>query len=154
MKRIAFWTVLAMTASSVAMAAPARVADRDVYQRDREVAFSHDHYGRYAQSHWAQDFHGRWTPIVARASARPDRTLIPVNGRFRKLRVEGVRGEPTIARVTIEFGNGGSQSVELNASLPRGTGEVIDLNGDQRQIRRIIVEAAPGTRGQFAIWGA
>ncbi|HET7503408.1 MAG TPA: hypothetical protein VFK02_20445 [Kofleriaceae bacterium] len=156
MKRLAFWTAIAMTASAVAYASPTRTADRDeprVYERDRDVYLSHDHYDRYGQSHWAHEFRGRWVPI-ARANARNDRTLIPVNGRFRRLRVEGLRGEPVIERVTIEFGNGATQSVDLNASLPRGTGEVIDLNGDERRVRRIIVDAAPDSRGAISIWGA
>jgi hypothetical protein len=152
MKRMAFWTVIALTTSSVAMAAPARVADRDVYQRDREAAFSHDHYDRYAQSHWAQDFHGRWTPL-ARVNARGERQLITVNTRLHRIRLEGLRGDPLISRVTVEFANGGRQTVDLNASLARGTGEVIDLNGDERRVRRIIVEADPASRGAYTVWG-
>ncbi|HEU4732623.1 MAG TPA: hypothetical protein VFT22_32230 [Kofleriaceae bacterium] len=166
---MAIWTAIAAiatTASAVAFADPPRPTGRDeprVYDRDydhdrdrdrdREVYLPHDHYDRYAQSHWAREFRGRWVPI-ARGNTRNQRALIPLDARFRRLRIEGLRGEPVIERITVEFANGGVQSVYLNAALPRGTGEVIDLTGDQRRVRRIIVDASPGSRGAYTVWGA
>jgi hypothetical protein len=72
-------------------------------------------------------------------------------GRFSHLRIEGVRGAPVINRITIQYMDDKSQIVNLNARLPRGTGEVIRLNG-HRPIKRVIVYTEPGYGGAYSVF--
>jgi hypothetical protein len=154
MTKIALFTTLAMAASGVAYAQPnvrvdVRAGDPIVYQRDR------DHYDRYEQSHWHQDFHGRWTPLGRGFSAQNERQFIAVNGtKLRKLRLEGVRGNPMVTKVVIEFADRSAQSVDINSSLGGGSGEVIDLNGGTRRVNRVIVYTDRQARGTYSVYGA
>lgn len=157
MTRIALLTAFAMSASTAAYAQPpvrvdARVETRGdaiVYQRDR------DHYDRYDDSHWSREIHGRWTPLGRGFNARTERQVIPMGGnRFRRLRLEGVRGQPLVTRVVVEFGDRTSQTVDLSSSLSGGAGEVIDLNGGTRRVNRVIVFTDPQARGTYAVYGS
>src|ERR1043166_9435103 len=105
MKRIALLSALAVAVpAAVALADPPQTYQRDRdYDRDRD-AYHRDHYDRYNNSHWANDFHARWVPLARGYSAQSDRQFINVgNGRFRKLRIEAVRGEPLVTKIAIEF---------------------------------------------------
>lgn len=160
MKRITILTALALSIPAAAQAWPyGRVADRDdphVYVRDRDDPGWHrDRYERYDRSHWARDFRGRWVPLARGYSARTERQFIYGNGeRFRRLRVEAVRGEPTIVKVAVEFADGTAQAVDLDMRLAPGEGEVIDLNGGDRRIKRVIVYTDPNSRGAYSVFGA
>ena len=161
MRRIAICTVLAVAApTAVAIAQP----PQQTYQRDRDRdrdrdrgdgGWTRDRYDRYGQSHWSRDFRGRWVGLARAFSARTERQFIHVDGgRYRKLRVEAVRGEPVIRKIAIEFGDGTAQAVDVDMRLPAGAGEVIDLNGGARNIKRIIVYSDPRSRGSYSIYGA
>jgi hypothetical protein len=152
MRRIALLTAFAMAAPVAAFAQPARV-----YVREPEVTvqWSRDRYTRYDDSHWSRDYRGRWQPLARAYSSRTDRQFIPVRGQqFRKLRVEAVRGAPVIQKIAIEFMNRTTQAVDLDMRLTRGEGEVIDLNGGERRINRIIVYTDPRSRGSYSIYGS
>jgi hypothetical protein len=155
MKRIATLTTLVMSIATAAYAQP-RVYDRDrVRDRGHEVVITHDRYEHYGQSRWARDFHGRWVPFAPYGSVRGERQFVPgVNNRFRMVRIEGLRGEPTILKVTVEFDNGTAQMVDMNTSLPSGTGEVLDLTGNVRSVKRVIVYDDPRSRGLYTVYGA
>jgi|SRR6185503_1827633 len=158
MKAILLFTALAIT-GGVAYAQPsvdARVQWRD-RDRDRtnDAGWTRDRYDRYSDSHWARDYRGRWMALARGFSAQTNRQFIPVRGeRLSKLRIEADRGAPVIAKIAIEFRDGSSQAVELDMRLPRGTGEVIDLNGGVRRVQRIIVYADPRSRGVYSVYGA
>lgn len=164
MRGIALLTTLAMSVGTVAIAAPVRVADRDdarVQSRDRNHdndpngQWTRDRYDRYNDSHWSRDFRGRWMTLASGFSAQSQRQFIATRGaRLSKLRIEGVRGAPVIQKIAIEFGDGTSQAVDLDMRLPRGAGEVIDLNGATRRVNRIIVYSDPRTRGSYSVYGA
>lgn len=162
MKGIALLTTLAMSLGTAAYAAPARVADRDdarVQWRDRSNdpngQWSRDRYDSYARSHWARDFRGRWQTLARGYSTQSDRQMIELRGeRLSKLRIEGVRGAPLVQKIAIEFGDGSTQAVDLDMRLSRGTGEVIDLNGRNRNVKRIIVYTDPRNRGAYNLYGA
>jgi Ni/Co efflux regulator RcnB len=175
MKRIALLTAVALSIPTAAFAWPHwRVADRDdpqrTYDRDRDHDRDHDRdrdrrgddgrwnrerYERYERSHWVKDFRGRWTPLARGYNARTDRQFINLGGeRYRKLRIEGVRGEPVILKIAIEFSDKTGQAVEYRESLPSGTGEVIDLTGGDRRINRIIIYTDPHSRGTYSVYGA
>ena len=165
MKRIAIIAALATAIPVAAYAWPTgRVADRDPQQtyqrdrdhdrdRDRDTFFRHDHYDRFDR--WSGDYRGRWTPIARGYNAHTDRQFINVgNARFRRIRIEAVRGEPVVTKIAIEFGDQTTQAVDLDARLTRGQGEVIDLNGDVRRVHRIIVYTDPNSRGAYSLYGA
>jgi len=167
MRRIALLTALVVSAPLAAYAAPqVRVADRDDTRKDQDHDRDRDHdrnanwnrerYDRYDRSHWAKDFHGRWVMLARANDARSERQFIHVDGagRYRKLRIEGVRGEPVIAKIGIEFSDGTNQVVDYRESLPAGAGEVIDLNGGDRRISRIMVYTDPHSRGSYAVYGS
>ena len=158
MRLMTLFTTLALTAATAAYAAPPRDYDHDRDRdrdRDHEVTVNRDHYDHYGRSHWARDFHGRWRPLAQIAGTRDERQFGPsINNRYRKIRVEAVRGAPMITQVKIEFENETLQTVDMNMTLPAGAGEVIDLNGDVRQIRRVIVYTAPHSRGSYTVYGA
>lgn len=164
MKRLALLTAIAMgvplAAAAPALADPAvRVIVRDdlpkTYQRDRDVNWNRERYDRWEGSRWQRD-RGRWEPLARGYDSRTERQFIKPgnNGRFRKLRIEGVRGEPVIMKIAIEFADKTGQVVEYRESLPAGTGEVIDLNGGDRRISRIIVYTDPRSRGSYSVYGA
>lgn len=152
MKRIALFTAAAMACSTAAMAQPRIV----VRAPEVSVTWNRERYEGYEHSHWRHDFKGRWTPLAQGYSSHTERQFINVGGqgRFRKIRIEGVRGEPVILKIGIEFGDKTTQAVEYRETLPRGAGEVIDLNGDARKINRIIVYTDPHSRGSYSIFGA
>jgi len=157
MRTMALLTALAMSAATAAYADPPRTYDRDHdHDHDHDANITRDHYDRYTHSHWAKDFHGRWAPLTQIGAIRGERQFGPAynNKGFRKIRVEAVRGEPMITQVKIQFMNDTLQVVDMNMSLPAGAGEVIDLNGDVRQIRRVIVYTDPQTRGAYTVYGA
>ena len=158
MKRIALLTAAAMAFSTAGLATEALAQSARVVVRAPEVnvQWSRDRYEGYDNSHWRRDFRGRWTPLATNNSARTDRQFITVgnHGRFRKIRIEATRGEPIIKKIAIEFGDRSVQAVEYDGPMPRGTGEVIDLNGDTRRINRIIVYTDRGSRGSYSVYGA
>jgi hypothetical protein len=144
--RLAFLTTLVLAASA---STPA-FADPEHRSGDRE------NYQRYDRSHWARDFHGRWTPLATRFSASERRQFINVRRgaeRLDMLRIEADRGTPVITQIAIEYTDGNTQKVRLDERLPTGSGEVIHLDHDQR-IQRIIVYTEPGYGGQYSIYGA
>jgi hypothetical protein len=163
MKRIALLSALAMAIPAAAYAWPiGRTAQREepprtyARDRDRDAGWNRERYERYENSHWARDFHSRWAPLARGYSANSDRQFIHIGGtgRYRKLRIESVRGEPVLLKIAIEFTDKTTQAVEYRESLPAGTGEVIDLNGGDRRINRIIVYTDPHSRGAYSVYGA
>jgi hypothetical protein len=158
MKGIVLFTTIALaagTAGTVASAQPS--VDARIQWRDRnpDPGWTRDRYDRYDNSHWARDFRGRWVSLARGYSARSDRQFIQVRGeRLSKLRIEADRGAPVIEKIAIEFGNGEMQAVDLNMRLTRGTGEVIDLNGRDRRVRRVIVYTDSRSRGAYSLYGA
>ena len=161
MKSIALLTVLAAAVPATALADPVQTYQRDRdshdYDRDRDHdradAFRHEHYDRFGTSHWATE-RGRWTRLV-RANAASGRREFwtGTQNRYRTFRLESLSGEPMIGKIAINFADGGKQVVQLNASMPAGSGEVIDLQGRERHVTRIIVYADPRSRGAYAIYG-
>jgi hypothetical protein len=161
MKCTAIATVLALAIPAAVYAQPPvpdreapRTYDRDYdHDRDRDW-FRHEHYDRYGSSHWAEDVHGRWVTLARANSAAGRREfLVGTGNRYHTFRIEGLRGDPAIHRIAINFANGTTQVVQMNTALPAGAGEVIDLQGNERRVSRIVVYADPHSRGVYAIYG-
>jgi hypothetical protein len=142
--------------SALIAAAPAAIpaaAYAQPVRADVQVRVGHERYDRYADSRWSREHHARWRMVGGYMNARNDRQFINVGGpRVSKLRIEAVRGEPAIDRLTILFGDGSSQTVELDGRLQVGAGEVIDLAGASRQVRRVIVFTQPNARGVYSLY--
>jgi hypothetical protein len=163
MNRIALFTAAAVALSTAAYSTDASAQSRVVVRGEVplpsasvNIQWNRDRYQGYENSRWRREFRGRWRPLATGYSSRTERQFIKIGGegRFRKLRIEGVRGEPVILKVAVEFVDRTTQAVEYNDSFPRGTGEVIDLNGDTRRIHRIIVYTDPRSRGSYSVYGA
>jgi len=143
MKLTAILTTLAIGLSStVALAAPndhASFRRPDVVdQRDRGAV------------------HLRWTSLAA-SQVRNGRQVINVSSRqkFTKLKIEATRGITMIDKVHITFANGRTQVVELDARIGMsGRPAMIDLQGRDRQISRIVIMTKGSSRSSFAVLGA
>lgn len=149
MRSIALSTALLVAIPALAYADPPQTQSDHDHDHDRAV--EHERYDRWNDSHWAHDYHGRWRTIGQTFNARNDRQFINLNGRYHMLRLQAVRGEPDIDRVTIQFNDGTSQTVQLDARLENGAGEVVRLDPDRR-VRRVIVFTEPNTRGLYSVY--
>ena len=158
MKRIALLTAAAMAFSTAGLATEALAQSARVVVRapDVNIQWGRDRYTGYDNSHYRKDFRGRWVTLASNYNARTDRQFINLGSRggYRKIRIEATRGEPVIKKVAIEFADRSVQAVDYDGAMPRGTGEVIDLNGDTRRINRIIVYTDRGSRGAYSVYGA
>jgi len=142
MKLTAILTTLAIGLSStVALAAPGDASFRRpavVDQRDRGA------------------IHQRWTALAS-SQVRNNRQVINVSSRqkFSKLKIEATRGMTMIDKVLITFANGRTQRVEVDARIGMsGRPAMIDLQGRDRQISRIVILTKGSSRSSFAVLGA
>lgn len=161
MRRIALLTTIALGIPVAALAQPGDRARVEIRDRDRDIGIEwrrdrYDRYDDYRRGPAWRDYRGRWVSFGRGYNASNQRQFIHVSGsgRFRMIRIEGVRGEPVVQKVLVEFENGSHQAIELDTSLRRGVGEVIDLNGRDRRISRIVVYTDPRSRGAYAVYGA
>jgi len=153
MKCIGIATILALAVPAAAYANPQdRDRDARTYERDRD--FRSEHYDRFGSSHWATDYRGRWATL-ARGNAAEGRRefMIGNTNRYHAFRIEGLRGEPMIGKIAINFANGTTQVVQMNSALPAGAGQFIDLQGNDRKVLRIVVYPEAHSRGTYAIYG-
>jgi hypothetical protein len=101
----------------------------------------------------------RWMQLDTASSSRFGRTVIDVNTklRFSKLKLEALRGVSSIDKVLVTYGNGRTQTIELDKRLG-GFGAqsfaVIDLNGNARQITKIVILSKSRTRASYSISAA
>src|SRR5215475_6342764 len=126
MRSIALSTALLVAIPALAYADPPQT------QNDRDRALEHERYDRWNDSHWSHDYHGHWRSFGQTFNARNDRQFINLGGgRYHMLRLQAVRGEPQIDRLSILFTDGTSQTVDLDARLTEGAGEVVRLDPDR-----------------------
>lgn len=162
MMRTVLFTALALAFGSAAYAQPPGVQRYDHNDRyERHEGGVHvfgrirtQHYGRFADTRWGHD-RDRWMQVGRNFDAREPRQevdLMGQGGRFNTLRVEALSGAPLINRVTIEFMNGEAQVLDINERLRAGQGDVIDLSGDNRRIKRVMVYLAPRSFGEYAVF--
>lgn len=98
-------------------------------------------------------WHGQWKPPVYRPVTLASgvrlagRATIPVGaqaGRFDTLQISAATGRTSIKQVYIQFDNGQSQLVRgLDRTLAGNRSLTIDLDGNHRAIRRIVVFGSP-----------
>lgn len=163
MKAARFLTALTIaSALSVALAQPLPVPP-ETYDRSYERPYDHydrdthnrDRYASWDSSRYARDFREGWIPLARRTETLSGRQFINLDGRSKRLdllRIEADRGTPVIKRIAVEYANGTREIMRVDASLSRGAGQVIDLQGD-RHVSRIVVIADPRYYGMYSIYG-
>jgi hypothetical protein len=99
----------------------------------------------------------RWVTLGDRLSADSNRQFINIGGRdaYRQIRIEAQRGAPVIKQVAVEFADdiGNPQVIRVDARLPAGEGQTIDLSGGRRPVQRIIVYTEPSFGGAYTVFG-
>lgn len=147
--------ILGATATAQAWPTYPRTVPREAPDRYGDVDSPYNHQ-RYDQRRWGRDFRGRWRVIAQDYSARADRQFIVLRGqggRFERLVVQAVRGNPVIHKIAVEyFNNPNTHVINLETQLPAGEAEVIRLDGSQR-INRIIVYTEPRYGGSYSVFG-
>ena len=104
----------------------------------------------------AQDrVHGMWRrpvaqPITLASSLRINgRGIIRVNEQtraFSKLELQSVSGRTNLDKVMIQFANGQTQTIDCDRTLNGNESFSIDLQGNQRNIKRIVLVGKAGRR--------
>jgi len=101
----------------------------------------------------------RWTLLDTSKPSRFGRQVIDVNSKraYTKLKLEAQRGVASIDKVMVTFGNGRTQTIEVDKRLG-GFGAssftVLDLNGGSRQITKIVILSKSGARASYSISAA
>ncbi|MGD9785566.1 MAG: hypothetical protein AB7E80_06610 [Hyphomicrobiaceae bacterium] len=97
------------------------------------------------------------TEDVSRGERRVTFDVGRREGRFAAIRFRAEDGDIRLRGLKIVFGNGQTQDVDVEDRLDEGQmSRVIDLEGDRRFIRQVIVEARPGRgerRGKLTLLG-
>jgi hypothetical protein len=141
MKKItALVTTLVLGLSSAAMAAPS-------YEPSVR-----DHRGPWSPSFRPQV--PSWTTLESNGSLTrgKDRIEVSSRARFTKLKLEAARGSMFIDKVVITFANGQRQVVELSKTIGQRSGAAtIDLQGQSRQITKIVVSGKGSYRTSYSL---
>jgi hypothetical protein len=147
------FALIAAFATTIGVSAAAGFALADVrvgitYDRGRA------HYDRYTDSHWANEFHGQWKTIAEGSGAEGRREFMLGNDNvYSKLRIEATRGAPAIEKLAVNFGDGSTQVIPINSRLSSGGGEILDLNGSERKVIRVIVYPMANSHGAYSVFG-
>ena len=150
---------LVLGSSSVAMAAPAvtfsgsaNASYGSTVIRDHRVVDSQPVYTQTAERPWFWRSQAQRPVTLASGMsfANQGRAFITVGdeaGRFGSLQISGAGGRTFIKQVYVQFDNGQEQVIrDLNRTLVGGESVTLDLDGNRRGIRRIVVYGADGNR--------
>ncbi|HEY4180291.1 MAG TPA: hypothetical protein VGM90_25790 [Kofleriaceae bacterium] len=103
-----------------------------------------------------QRSHERWT-LLDTQSGRAPRNVINVSSsqRFTKLQIKATQGSVAIDKVVVTFGNGRTQTIDLNERISAGErGAQIDLSSNSRQITKIVVMAKGRAMSSYQVLAA
>jgi hypothetical protein len=96
-----------------------------------------------------------WTSLSTVSLSRlQGKQTINLSGRqaFSKLKVEAATGATFIDKLVIVFGNGRTQTVDLDKNLAmRGAPLFIDLEGANRRISKVVVYGKSGRRASISV---
>jgi hypothetical protein len=102
---------------------------------------------------------GGWLALTEPTRIDGGREFFPIEGRggdFRRLQLRGIAGRTTITKVAIEYGKEPYERVQVadvRATLDRRNQILtIRLDGDSRDINRIIVYGASGRRSAYQLF--
>ena len=163
MKRTALVTAFLLGLSSVALAAPT-APGRGAWKPAPTVI---DHRGPWKPTPPAIDHRAlqrpivqpvRWTPLssasklgMSRFATSKAQINVRSKAAYSTVKLEAKAGSTFVDKVVITFGNGRSQTVELDRTLSARSPLVIDLNGDKRFITKIVVYGKGGLRSSFSV---
>lgn len=130
-------TTLVLGSSSLALAAPNNV--RDHRQDDRMASFRPAPRPRAI--------------VLAQSTRVQGRDVIRVNDTraFTKLELRSQAGRTQLDKVLITFGNGQSQVIDCNKTLNGSESFSIDLAGNARNIKRIVLVGKSGRRAALDV---
>ena len=159
---------LVLGSSSIALAAPAAPAPTPATIVVRDHAAGTEYTTAAPNAAYVKDTQG-WRGTVRSPDFRPPvklasglrltrgRTSIAVGsqaGKFNTLRLSAAAGKTFIQQVIVQFGNGHSQVVGLGKVLDGSDSLTIDLAGNHREIRRIVVTGNELSTGRRRPYGA
>jgi len=94
-------------------------------------------------------------PVTLASSERLNgREIIKVNASLRaftKLELRAKSGRTNVDRVLITFGNGQTQTIECNRTLQANESFMVGLQGNQRNIKRIVLVGKSGRRASLDV---
>jgi hypothetical protein len=145
---------LVLGSSSIALAAPAAPAPNSATVVVRDHA---------AGTEYTQSWRGEPKPPVYRSVTLASglrlatgRTAVAVagQGRFDTLQLTASAGKTFVKQVVVQFGNGQNQVVGLGRTLDGNDSLTIDLAGNHREIRKIVVTGNELSTGRRRPYGA
>ncbi|MGE0868451.1 MAG: hypothetical protein AB7P03_07815 [Kofleriaceae bacterium] len=127
----------------------------DRYDRDR-----YDRYDRYDRRDRYDRYDDRYDngrdarPLVTMGISRSQRVTINQRaGRFSRLRLQAVRGQPYIDFVYLVFRGGETQRIDINRPLVEGESLDLDLLGRRRAITSITIGGRPDRWSRVTVVG-
>jgi len=137
MKKFALITTLLLGAAPMVQAQPRHDAD---HYRDHDQG---QRWARHAQLREARQ--AGWVPLATMDIRRKQTVDFPRDaGRFRALRIQAVAGVGYVDFVTVRYGNGQQQHVDIKRRI--GRDEVFDLDTQGRHVEALTLHGRPERR--------
>jgi hypothetical protein len=127
---------LALIAALVSSAAIAQADDHHWNDRDR-----HSDYDRRTDEGQRTDVHRGWVSLATMDISRKQTVDIDRRPTFSRIRLQAARGAAYVDFVTIRFGNGEQEHVDVRRRI--GRGEMADIPIHGRHIEAITVHGRP-----------
>jgi hypothetical protein len=94
-------------------------------------------------------------PVTLASSQRLNgRDIIKVNDSlraFNKIQLRAVSGRTNLDKIMITFGNGKTQTINCNRTLQANESFSVDLKGDQRNLKKIVLVGKSGRRASIDV---
>ena len=94
--------------------------------------------------------------MLASSTRLNGRDTIKVNDylrAFNKLELRAKSGRTDLDKVVITYGNGKTQTINCNRVLQNNQSFTIDLRGDQRNLKKIVLVGKSGRRASIDVLG-
>jgi hypothetical protein len=136
---------LALIAALLSTAAIAQADDRQ---------WQYDHHGDYDRRtdegrREVDNAHRGWVSLATMDISRKETVDIDPRFRFSRLRIQAARGAAYVDFVTIRYGNGEQQHVDVHRRIGRGEYADIEVNG--RHLQAITVHGRPDRWSQIQV---
>jgi hypothetical protein len=109
--------------------------------RDSYDHHDRDYDRRVDESRRDADIHRGWVPLAAMDISRKQTVDVDPRPIYSRIRIQALRGAAYVDFVTIRFGNGEQQHVDVRRRIGRGEVADIDING--RHLQAITVHGIP-----------
>lgn len=158
MKLAALVTTFVLGLSSVALAAPSAPARMPARPAPTKLAPAKIDHQAQMRPMRPMVKPVKWTSLssssrLAASRFATSKAQIHVRSKaaYSTVKLEAKAGSTFIDKVVITFGNGRSQTVELDKTLTARSPLLIDLNGESRFITKIVVHGKGGPRAAFNV---